>query len=153
MGKRNIVEQGNAPAVPDSQTCESFVQIGLEIGSGWTRFKGVLLGEAESSRIRSNGNSAKTGRTHEKRPTSCDIGLCYNLAVFQVRYWKNKLRGQDLNLRPRGYEPRELPGCSTPHRYTSETKFSVEATSKILAETMKLVWPLRNPTPQRHWPG
>ena len=24
------------------------------------------------------------------------------------------LRGQDLNLRPRGYEPRELPDCSTP---------------------------------------
>ena len=23
-------------------------------------------------------------------------------------------RGQDSNLRPRGYEPRELPGCSTP---------------------------------------
>ncbi len=27
------------------------------------------------------------------------------------------LRGQDLNLRPLGYEPNELPGCSTP-RYT-----------------------------------
>jgi hypothetical protein len=25
-----------------------------------------------------------------------------------------KLRGQDLNLRPSGYEPDELPGCSTP---------------------------------------
>jgi hypothetical protein len=25
------------------------------------------------------------------------------------------LRGQDLNLRPLGYEPNELPGCSTPH--------------------------------------
>ena len=25
-----------------------------------------------------------------------------------------ELRGQDSNLRPRGYEPRELPGCSTP---------------------------------------
>jgi hypothetical protein len=24
------------------------------------------------------------------------------------------LRGQDLNLRPSGYEPDELPGCSTP---------------------------------------
>ena len=27
-----------------------------------------------------------------------------------------KLRGQDLNLRPSGYEPDELPGCSTPRR-------------------------------------
>jgi hypothetical protein len=24
------------------------------------------------------------------------------------------LRGKDLNLRPLGYEPNELPGCSTP---------------------------------------
>ena len=28
-----------------------------------------------------------------------------------------KWRGQDSNLRPRGYEPRELPGCSTPRRW------------------------------------
>ena len=26
------------------------------------------------------------------------------------------LRGQDLNLRPLGYEPNELPDCSTPRR-------------------------------------
>jgi hypothetical protein len=25
------------------------------------------------------------------------------------------LRGKDLNLRPLGYEPNELPDCSTPH--------------------------------------
>ena len=24
------------------------------------------------------------------------------------------MRGKDLNLRPLGYEPNELPGCSTP---------------------------------------
>ena len=27
------------------------------------------------------------------------------------------LRGKDLNLRPLGYEPNELPDCSTPHHY------------------------------------
>ena len=41
------------------------------------------------------------------------------------------LRGQDLNLRPSGYEPDELPNCSTPRYihfssaqllYNSETK-------------------------------
>ena len=26
-----------------------------------------------------------------------------------------KLRGKDLNQRPPGYEPGELPDCSTPH--------------------------------------
>jgi integrase len=31
-----------------------------------------------------------------------------------------KWRGQDSNLRPRGYEPRELPGCSTPRHGCSD---------------------------------
>ena len=30
------------------------------------------------------------------------------------------LRGQDLNLRPSGYEPDELPDCSTPRRSVSK---------------------------------
>jgi hypothetical protein len=30
---------------------------------------------------------------------------------------RNWLRGRDLNPRPSGYEPDELPGCSTPRLY------------------------------------
>jgi hypothetical protein len=33
---------------------------------------------------------------------------------------KNWLRGLDLNQRPSGYEPDELPGCSTPRDHYGE---------------------------------
>ena len=45
-------------------------------------------------------------------------------SAFSVNPWgvrfrnsRFKWRGQDLNLRPRGYEPRVLPDCSTPRQY------------------------------------
>ena len=37
--------------------------------------------------------------------------------LYQLSYLGIELRGQDLNLRPSGYEPDELPDCSTPRHY------------------------------------
>ena len=39
--------------------------------------------------------------------------LLYQLSYLGTSY-SDELRGQDLNLRPSGYEPDELPDCSTP---------------------------------------
>jgi len=47
------------------------------------------------------GKTARISRGRQKRKTPVFTG------VFQ------SLRGEDLNLRPSGYEPDELPGCST----------------------------------------
>ena len=37
----------------------------------------------------------------------------FNPLLYQLSY-RAKLREQDLNLRPSGYEPDELPSCSIP---------------------------------------
>ena len=52
-----------------------------------------------------------------------------NMATKTSKRWAQKsplesglfcwLRGQDLNLRPSGYEPDELPDCSTPRHHLS----------------------------------
>ena len=41
------------------------------------------------------------------------------------------LRGQDLNLRPSGYEPDELPGCSTPRSEVRERRSKVRSGARV----------------------
>ena len=42
---------------------------------------------------------------------------------------KSWLRGRDLNPRPSGYEPDELPGCSTPRVEDAERRIKINLKS------------------------
>ncbi len=66
----------------------------------------VFFVEAEENIIRS------IGELYKNHSHFCRVLTQEKTRSFQTGSWW--LRGQDLNLRPPGYEPDELPNCSTP---------------------------------------
>ena len=53
------------------------------------------------------------------------------------------LRGRDLNPRPPGYEPDELPGCSTP-RYETGARAGIR--TRDLSVISRVLWPTELPS-------
>src|SRR5438477_3141570 len=55
--------------------------------------------------------------------------MCGVCSAFHVPRSVVSIAGQDLNLRPPGYEPGELPDCSTPRR---NRNYTIEAMNILL---------------------
>ena len=65
--------------------------------------------EATLHRRNDKAHQGSAGR----RRSSCTLA---KTDIERMARWSEIwLRGRDLNPRPSGYEPDELPGCSTPH--------------------------------------
>src|SRR5260221_9550958 len=63
------------------------------------------------------------------------------------------LRGQDLNLRPLGYEPNELPDCSTPRHWLAAGAVAMfrgdsRRRGRMLAQRLNLVNNMRSNLPR-----
>jgi hypothetical protein len=88
--------QGLCPAgtVPEGQTLHDSQKAEFCPGTGWARF----------------GHRVGTSFNPSPKSKKAQAPRCLSLFAF---VW---LRGQDLNLRPSGYEPDELPDCSTPRQ-------------------------------------
>ena len=88
-------------------------------------------------------NAQSRNRTSDTRIFSPLLYQLSYLGLYTI--YLCKLREQDLNLRPPGYEPDELPDCSTPRQYKKWAEKDSNLRSYRNRFTVCPLWPLGNP--------
>ncbi len=86
--------------------------------SGASRWRGRCRATPQAVRRLAESHTLNHARIPWDRCGSSRRAGPLGPALLHFRWW----RGQDLNLRPSGYEPDELPDCSTPRRLMKSTR-------------------------------
>jgi hypothetical protein len=84
------------------------------LGLWCCRNENPRLDDVSPNPKRQRGKCYETTSAHEKSRRLVEFQASAFDFTHCLTNQAKKLRGPDSNRRPRGYEPRELPGCSTP---------------------------------------
>jgi hypothetical protein len=87
-----------------------------QIAGLWSKVLELWESMTEEEREKVMGLLVERVEIREKEKGTCQIRIFDKSLSRMCNLHEPTERGQDLNLRPLGYEPNELPDCSTPHQ-------------------------------------